>query len=109
MHELRKKMKRLWYQFDFLRFIHPRFFRIKTDQLNHISEHLGTDHDLFIFLKELKSDYLDFNAEEKQILENLVSHLREVTLAKLNPRLSQFFSESSESFEDKMREIFKLD
>lgn len=109
MHELRKKMKRLWYQLDFLRFMQPRFFRLKTDQLNHIAEHLGEDHDLHVFLEELKSVYLGFDKGEKQILENQVLHLRELNLLKLNPRLNQFFSESPEDFEVRMQKIFKLE
>ena len=109
MHELRKKIKRLWYQFDFLRFMQPRFFRLKADQLNHISEHLGEDHDLHVFLQELKSDYLGFDSEELQILENQLRHLRELNLVKLNPRLNQFLSESPENFEAKMQKIFKLE
>lgn len=109
MHELRKKMKRLWYQLDFLRFLQPRFFRLKIDQLNHISEHLGEDHDLHVFLQELKKDYLSFDDEEMQILEKQVLHLRDINLRKLNPRLNQFFSESPEIFEDKMRKIFKVE
>jgi len=108
MHELRKKMKRLWYQFDFLRFMQPRFFRLKTDQLNHIAEHLGEDHDLHVFLDELSRSYQEFNHEELKILNNQVLHLRDLNLVKLNPRLSQFFSETPEAFETKMQKIFKL-
>jgi CHAD domain-containing protein len=109
MHELRKKMKRLWYQFDFLRFMHPRFFRLKTDKLNHISEYMGEDHDLHIFREELQTAELGFDSEEIQILENQILHLRELVLVKLNPRLSQFLQEPQEAFENKMRKIFKLE
>jgi len=53
LHELRKSLKQLYYQFDFMRYIHPRFFRLKTFQLNNITEQLGEDHDFFVFLKDI--------------------------------------------------------
>ena len=38
IHNLRKKLKRLWYQFDLIQYLHPRYFRLKSDQLNKITE-----------------------------------------------------------------------
>ena len=32
-HELRKVLKGLWYQLDFIKFMHPRYFRMKSNQL----------------------------------------------------------------------------
>lgn len=106
MHELRKKMKRLMYQYDFIRFIHPRYFKTKTFQLNNITEQLGEDHDLSVFLHELKNEDYDFNAEEFEIIENKVKHLCDVNRVKLFPRLKQFFNETPEIFNKKMEEIF---
>ncbi len=108
MHELRKKMKRLMYQYDFIRYIHPRYFKSKTFQLNNITEQLGEDHDLYIFLKELKYGGFDFNVTEFEIIENKVEHLREVNRVKLFPRMKQFFSETPEIFNQKLKTIFKV-
>lgn len=107
-HRLRKKLKRLWYQLDFVKFLHPRYFKLKSDQLNKITEQLGEDHDLQVFLDELKSGYLGFDAAELQILENQVEHLRELNRIKLLPRLKQFFNEPPEMFNQKMEKIFKF-
>jgi CHAD domain-containing protein len=109
IHELRKKMKQLYYQFDFIRFVHPRFFRLKTYHLNNITEQLGEDHDLHVFLVELKSGFLDFINIDLQILENQVQHHRELNLIKLNPRLKQFFKDLPEEFNLKMEKIFKVE
>ena len=76
MHELRKKLKQLYYQFDFIRYVHPRFFRLKTYHLNNITEQLGEDHDLYVFLTELLENRYDFTDNEIEILENQVQHLR---------------------------------
>ncbi len=108
IHELRKKMKRLMYQFDFIRLMHPRFFKTKTFQLNNITEQLGEDHDLFVFLEELKNTEHDFTKVEFQIIENKVQHLREVNQVKLFPRLKQFFKDTPEIFNQKLEGIFKV-
>lgn len=108
LHELRKKMKRLWYQVDFAQFMHPRFFRLKSNQLNTITELQGEDHDLYVFLQEIKSGIFDFDSEELLVLENLVEHQRELNQLKLSPRLKQFFNETPEDFNLKMEKIFKV-
>ncbi|MBK6284496.1 MAG: CHAD domain-containing protein [Draconibacterium sp.] len=108
IHNLRKKLKRLWYQFDLLQYLHPRYFRLKSDQLNKITEQLGEDHDMFVFLNDLKIDNLGFEASEIEIIENQVEHLREINLLKLNPRLKQFFTDPPSFFMQKMEQFFKV-
>jgi len=108
IHNLRKKLKRLWYQFDLIQYLHPRFFRLKSDQLNKITEQLGEDHDLFVFLNDLKVDNLGFDDSEIEIIENKVQHLREINLLKLNPRLKQFFNDPPSFFTQKMEQFFKV-
>lgn len=108
IHELRKKMKRLMYQYDFIRFLHPRFFKSKTFQLNNITERLGEDHDLFVFLEDIKNTEHDFTNVEFEIIENKVQHLREVNQVKLFPRLKQFFSDTPLIFNQKLETIFKV-
>ncbi len=108
IHNLRKKLKRLWYQFDLIQYLHPRYFRLKSDQLNKITEQLGEDHDLFVFLNDLQIDNLGFEASEIEIIGNQVEHLREINLLKLNPRLKQFFTDPPSFFTQKMEQFFKI-
>jgi CHAD domain-containing protein len=108
IHDLRKKLKQLYYQFDFIRYVHPRFFRLKTYHLNNITEQLGEDHDLFIFINELIESRYDFSENEIEILENQVMHLREINRIKMFPRLKQFFSDHPEVFNSKLEDIFKM-
>lgn len=107
LHELRKKMKQLYYQFDFIRYQHPRFFRPKTFQLNTITEQLGEDHDLFVFLNDLSDFKTEFSYEELEIMENQVQHLREINRIKLFPKLKHFFTDTPEVFMQKAETIFK--
>jgi CHAD domain-containing protein len=107
-HELRKKLKRLWYQLDFIKFLHPRYFKLKTDQLNKITDQLGDDHDLHVFAEDLLSEGYGFDKEELRILTNQVEHLREINQLKLQPRLKQFFTPPPEEFNQKLERFFKL-
>lgn len=107
-HELRKKLKRLWYQLDFIRFLHPRYFKLKTDQLNKITDQLGDDHDLHVFAEDLLSEGYGFDGEELRILTNQTEHLRELNQLKLQLRLKQFFTAPPEEFDQKLERFFKL-
>jgi CHAD domain-containing protein len=107
-HELRKKLKRLWYQLDFIKFLHPRYFKLKSDQLNKITDQLGDDHDLHVFSEDLRSEGFGFDDEELRILSNQVEHLRELNQLKMQPRLKQFFTAPPEEFDQKLERFFKL-
>jgi CHAD domain-containing protein len=106
-HELRKKMKRLWYQLDFAKFLHPRYLKLKADQLNGITEQLGEEHDLFVFYGFIEKEKLDLDAYEKVVLCNKIEHLRQIVQVKLTTKLRQFFNETPIDFEKKIDKIFE--
>lgn len=108
LHKLRKILKRLWYQIDFIKFLHPRYFRLKSDQLNKITEQLGDDHDLFVFNQQLQLPEFKLLTDELLMVENLVEHQRELNMLKLTPRLKHFFNEPPEIFDRKLEKIFKI-
>ena len=105
LHRLRKKLKVLYYQIDFFKFMRPKYFKLKSDQLNRITEQLGEDHDLYIFFNEIKKEEYDFGTSEIGILENQTLHLRELNLLKLTSRLKQLFSDSPDVFNQKMNSL----
>lgn len=108
LHSLRKKLKRLFYQLDFIRFMHPRYFKLKTDQLNKINDQLGNDHDLHVFFVEFNAAIGEFDSEELFIIDNQIEHLRELNQLKLYPRLKQFFTAAPAEFDQKLERFFKL-
>jgi CHAD domain-containing protein len=108
-HELRKKLKRLWYQIDFIRFYHPRYFKLKTDQLNKITDQLGDDHDLHVFSEDFLRETYGFDDDELHIIKNQAANLRELNQLKLQPRLKQFFTAPPLEFDQKLERFFKLD
>ncbi len=106
LHKLRKKIKALYYQLDFLKFTQPKFFRLKSTQIHNITEQLGNDHDLFVFLEDIKQKKYDINENEVEILENKIRHLSELNRQKLDSRLKQLFADSQEIFNKKMEQLF---
>lgn len=98
LHKLRKKIKVFYYQLDFLKFINPKYFKLKSTQIHNITEQLGNDHDLYIFLKGIKQKKYDFNENEVEVLENQIRHLSELNRQELDNRLKQLFADSPEIF-----------
>jgi CHAD domain-containing protein len=107
-HDLRKKLKRLWYQLDFIRFLHPGYIKLKTDQLNKITDQLGDDHDLHIFSEDLLAWGYGFDDEEQQIMKNQIKNLIELNQFKLQLRLNQFFTAPAHEFDQKLERFFRL-
>lgn len=107
-HELRKKLKRLGYQLDFFRFVHPRYFKLKTDQLNKITDQLGDDHDLFVFSGEMVAGSYRLSKDELHILINQAEHLREINQLKLRQRIKQCLASHPEEFEQQIRQFLKI-
>jgi hypothetical protein len=69
---------------------------------------LGIDHDMYVFLEDLKAGEFHFSDDEMIILDNQVQHQRELNMVKLLPRLKQFFSEPPEIFDRRLDKIFKI-
>lgn len=106
LHRFRKKLKVLYYQMGFLKFIQPKYFKPKSDQLHTITEQLGQDHDLYVFLNEIEQGEYGINDTELEIFRNQIHHLREINLLKLNSRLKHLFADEPEIFNQKMNQVF---
>lgn len=90
-HELRKKMKILWYQYEF---IHPGQADIagtQSEKLHNITDRLGDDHDWYIFLEEIEHEKYRVTSSYKMILENTIEQFQKANLAALNSSLTDFF------------------
>jgi CHAD domain-containing protein len=107
LHALRKKLKRLYFQLDFIRLMHPKYFKLKSEQLSIINDQLGNDHDFHVFSEALLSGSYGFDDEERTILKNQVKHLHEMNRLKCRPRLKQFFSESPKAFDQRTELLFQ--
>lgn len=106
LHSLRKRTKRLYYQLDFIRLLHPDCFQSKCEQLDIINDLLGNDHDYHLFSVELRSLGSGMNPAETLILENRVDQLRELNFAELFPILNEFFARLPEDFNQELKRVF---
>ena len=99
-HELRKKIKILWYQYEF---IHPGQAEVPgtlSEKLHLITDRLGDDHDWFIFLREIDEDKYAVSALFKSILEENIQHYQKENLEALNQSLLAFFRENDNEFQN---------
>ena len=108
LHKLRKKLKVLWYQLELFKYLQPRYLRVKSDQLHKITEQLGEDHDLYVFLQDIKTGDLELDPGEMEIIENQVQHHKELNGLRLANRLKQFFVDEPGDFNKKMAEVFEV-
>ncbi len=106
LHSLRKLMKRLYYQLDFLWLLHPGCFKTNSEQLDLINDQLGNDHDLSVFMEELRLPEYNFSKKDLSALGDHVNRLRGQNLMTLHPRLNGFFCEGPEEFEKKLESFF---
>lgn len=103
LHRFRKKLKRLYYQLDFIQLLLPEQFRQKTEQLDRINDRLGDELDLNLLIKELRFPEYVLSPEEISILETQTDHLRRLIRAELRPLTEEFFCELPEEFEQKLK------
>jgi CHAD domain-containing protein len=71
LHELRKRVKDLWYQLRLIRDADRTLIGSLADQSHDLSDHLGDDHDLALLRDEAtrRSDAFPEQAEQRHLLE----------------------------------------
>ncbi len=98
-HELRKRTKYLWHQFEYLEIIWPGYFQFIAHELHKLSDILGEDHDFGVLVGELKTGYLNLSHEET---EKMIIDLAEDERGKLEnqarPLAERIFLESPGAF-----------
>ena len=73
LHDWRKRVKYLWYHSRLLREIWPEMMNIYIDEAKKLTDYLGDDHDLSVFLELLEEDEsLISEKEAKRTLENII-------------------------------------
>jgi len=104
-HELRKQMKILWYQFEF---IHPGQTEVPgtlSDRLHQITDRLGDDHDWYIFLNEIDHEKYVVSDSFKTSLEVTIQKYQKENLVILNESLANFFREKDNEFLHALRKV----
>lgn len=104
-HDLRKRMKVLWYQYEF---IHPGQAEVPgtlSEKLHNITDRLGDDHDWYIFLEEIDHEKYVVSPSFKTRLESTIQRYQKANLEVVSAQLSGFFSESNNEFLKAIRMI----
>ena len=71
LHELRKRVKDLWYQLRLIRDADPELIGSLADHAHDLSDHLGDDHDLALLREEVqrRAEAFGTPADQRHVLE----------------------------------------
>ena len=108
LHDMRKRMKYLWYHLEILNPIYPASLKVHADSLENITENLGVHHDM-----ELLSEFLH-NSDTKlepRIIETLLDACefkKSALLSNIWIKAGVAFSEEPGALIDRMGEYWKI-
>ena len=107
MHEWRKRVKYLWYQYRLLKQASPRVFRAYKKIANPLSDILGDYHDLALLDEKIEEQSRQLPEEARQLLHELIgAHLGR--LLEESRRLGAiFYAETPEAFIRRMQSTLK--
>lgn len=77
LHELRKRVKDLWYAAQLLRPTAPKRMRKMARRAHHVSDLLGQDHDLAVLAERAESQAELLSVPELETLKASIAHRRE--------------------------------
>lgn len=83
LHELRKRVKDLWYDLQLLGGNRPRPIKELTRRMAHVGDKLGDDHDLAVLLAARHENPLPESADWETLERTLASHRPELQQAAL--------------------------
>jgi CHAD domain-containing protein len=109
LHELRKRVKDLWYQERLLRDTWPGMMKAHAGESKALSRLLGDDHDLAVLEAVLADDEVTRGvaADVGELLE-LIAHRREELLAEIRALGRRVYAEPPKAFRRRMRRYLRL-
>ena len=108
LHDLRKRMKYLWYQIEIIKPIYPGILKAYADSLEGVSEKLGIYHDLAVLSQFLKENETGL---EKDLLETLLDACefkKSALLQGIYRRAGAVYSEEPEPLVQRLGEYWKI-
>lgn len=108
-HELRKKVKTIWYHTRLLTPIWPDILKAYSKELKHLGELLGDDHDCCMLTDELKSGRLLLpNNQTKEMMLELLQHKRTKLRQQIHPLAKRLLADKAEDIVDRYHLYWKL-
>jgi CHAD domain-containing protein len=86
LHELRKRVKDLWYQLRLIRDADPELIGPLADHAHDLSDHLGDDHDLALLREQVERRAAAFSdaADQRHLLEEIDQRRGELQFAAIS-------------------------
>lgn len=108
LHDMRKRMKYLWYQVEILRPIYPGMLKAYGKSLENVSEKLGVYHDLAVASEFLRKNYGGLRDEIHETLLEACEFKKSALLPGLLKKSGVLFSEEPESLVQRLGEYWKI-
>jgi CHAD domain-containing protein len=108
MHELRKRVKDLWYQLRLIRDADKQMIGTLADHAHDLSDHLGDDHDLALLRDEAqrRDDAFASPADQRHLLEEIDQRRGELEFAAIS--LGQrIYDEKPKKFTNRLAKRFR--
>lgn len=108
LHDMRKRMKYLWYQVEILRPIYPATLKAFANSLENITEKLGIYHDLAVLEEYLGEHDGGLETVLRQTLLDACAFRREGLLPGIIRMSEAAYSEKPEAFMHRMQEYWRI-
>jgi len=108
LHDLRKRMKYLWYQIEIIRPIYPGPLKAYASSLENIADKLGVYHDLAVLSKYLNEVDRGLKKGHKQTLMDACEFKKEALLPDIMRMTGAALSEEPGALLHRMNEYWKI-
>lgn len=108
IHNLRKRVKYLWFQMVLLKPIHPGLLKAYSKMLNKISENLGLFRDLILFREFIEESETGLDDSQLEYINNYVASEYQKVLHNALQLSRKFFIEQPSEFVEKIRKYREL-
>jgi CHAD domain-containing protein len=109
LHELRKRVKDLWYQLRLIRDADPEMIGLLSDHAHDLSDHLGDDHDLVLLREQAQRRSEDFAAPaDQRLLLQLIDQRRGELQFAASSLGERIYSEKPKRFVKRLETRWKL-
>jgi CHAD domain-containing protein len=108
LHELRKRVKDLWYQVRLIRDADKHAFGTLADHAHDLSDHLGDDHDLALLREEVqrRRDAFASPADQRHLLQEVDQRRGELQFAAISLG-ERIYAEKPKKFTSRLSKLYR--
>jgi CHAD domain-containing protein len=108
LHELRKRVKYHWYHIRILESVWSRPLHARRQELKHLSDLLGDDHDLAVFMTVIQNEGLSTKPKTREELSKLIEKRRSQLQAQSFSLAERMFAEPKDDFVRRIGSYWKV-